>query len=322
MRGRQINLGVHSPARFLVKFRREFNLETTRPGETVRLRVPVPFEDRTQREIDVRLVEPLEAGSVARMPGRLEVALAVPRDRDRVAVEVHVGLLALCESVDIEHGPQDPVWLSESEAALYTRPVDGFVRVTPAVAALAESLAGKERSDLGALRRIWRFFFERMRFGPIHLGELDPEDRLSDLVRGASCDCFTGSALLVGLCRARRLPARVVGGVWLAPDAPTTHFWAEVYVSPYGWFPVDLASWDLAAGDYEDTEWAHYYFGQMDHRMKTVCLPRAFVGRVGPLRARDEYILISGRGPTTNIEYWTLPTRFLYGDSIRVTEIR
>jgi len=310
--------GTHSPARFHVEFRREFHLGRRCPGALARLRVPVPFEDRTQYDIQIAVTDPADA-HVDAAPGRIEVR-AEPAGDGTAAVEVHVSLTASCEVVAVDPSRLVAPDLSDPDVQLYTRPTEGLIRVTPAIAALAESLAGTARDPWQALRRFWRFFFEHMQFGVIHPDQLGASDPLGDLVQGGWCDCVTGSALLVALCRARGIPARVVGGLCLEPDSPAIHYWAEVFLPPYGWFPLDLMSWDLAAGG-SATEWRDHYFGRMDHRMKTECLPRIFVGPVGVRRPPAWYVLVTRETDTTQVEHYALPNVLLYRDRFRVTEL-
>jgi len=313
--------GVHSPARFSLELRREFNLERATPGSMARLRIPMPFEDRAQRIIGARVVEPAHGAQIDYAPGRLEVKTTVPADRSSVVVHAIVQVTSFCETIKVDPNKLVAVDRSEPEAQLYSRTADGFIRVTPRVAALAATLAGNRENPWDVLNAIWAFFFQRLKLGYIHPDALCPDDPLGSLLDGEWFDCFAGSSLLVAMCRAQGIPARVVGGFCLDPDVPTVHYWAEVFLPPYGWFPVDLASWDFAAGEIGDTEWSHYYFGNLDYRMKTECLPRSFVGPVGVKRPPAWYLLVTRREELTEIAYYGIPDGLLYRDAILVTEL-
>ena len=88
-------------------------------------------------------------------------------------------------------------------------------------------------------------------------------------------DCHLGSALLVALCRATDIPARLVSGYLLYPASPSYHYWAEAWVDGRGWVPMDLVCSDLSARG-RDARWRDYFLGCLDYRMKTQCLPRLF----------------------------------------------
>ncbi|MDO9539491.1 MAG: transglutaminase-like domain-containing protein, partial [Methanocalculus sp.] len=53
-------------------------------------------------------------------------------------------------------------------------------------------------------------------------------------------DCGTQSMLFSAFCRSLGIPARATGGYqMILQDAPSPHFWAEYYLTGYGWVPVD-----------------------------------------------------------------------------------
>src|SRR5207245_1587955 len=86
---------------------------------------------------------------------------------------------------------------------LYTRPGEGFIRVSDRVAAKAHELAG-DANPWEALGRFWEFFFRTLKLGSSHPDELDREDPLGALLDGGWVDCVAGSALLIPVCGNRR----------------------------------------------------------------------------------------------------------------------
>jgi transglutaminase-like putative cysteine protease len=64
--------------------------------------------------------------------------------------------------------------------------------------------------------------------------------------------CTEYTFLYVALCRARGLPARYVGSSVHRAAGPYVdtlfHRWAEVYLPPYGWVPVDVQADDVDGG--------------------------------------------------------------------------
>lgn len=54
--------------------------------------------------------------------------------------------------------------------------------------------------------------------------------------------CSDAVALFITLCRAAGIPTRYVGGIFCLEDKDAitqSHSWAEIYLPPYGWVPVD-----------------------------------------------------------------------------------
>jgi len=54
----------------------------------------------------------------------------------------------------------------------------------------------------------------------------------------------------------------------------------EVWLDGRGWIPFDFLSWDLSRGG-RDADWRDHFFGRLDFRMTTECLPRQFTGAIG-----------------------------------------
>ena len=53
-------------------------------------------------------------------------------------------------------------------------------------------------------------------------------------------DCGNWSDLFIKLCRLNNIPARGEGGWKVRPNRDhAAHSWAEIYIEPYGWLPVD-----------------------------------------------------------------------------------
>jgi hypothetical protein len=72
-------------------------------------------------------------------------------------------------------------------------------------------------------------------------------------------ECGDFSALFVALCRAKGIPARPVVGYWAKTGLDNVHVWAEFYIEPFGWIPVDLNVGQFISDKKE------YYFGNMDN---------------------------------------------------------
>lgn len=247
------------PRNFAIGIQRGFNLEHHSPGTRVRLRVPFPAQDATITSLHAAL--PPDTRSV---PGYAETFVTVSGDR---TPSIHVTYRFVASAART----QSDAALDASETELYLRRSEGLVNVTPRVAALARELAGNAGSQLDALRAFWSFFFARMTLGVLH-----GDDTIDTILDSGWFDCRVGSALLVALCRARGIPARMCSGFTLYA-LPFYHYWAEVWLGGRGWFPADLVCWDLSMRG-ADEEWREYFFGALDYRMTVEVLPRTFTG--------------------------------------------
>jgi transglutaminase-like putative cysteine protease len=144
--------------------------------------------------------------------------------------------------------------LSADERKLYTAatdlmPTDGIVKAT------ADGIVGWTFSDVEKARRIYEWIVDNTFRDPktrgCGIGDIASMLKTGDL--GGKCADL--NALYVGLARAVGLPARDVYGIRIAPSrfgykslgagseivSKAQHCRAEVYLSGFGWVPVDPA---------------------------------------------------------------------------------
>ncbi|WP_165228288.1 transglutaminase-like domain-containing protein [Aquisphaera insulae] len=309
--------GTAEGTRFLVRLRREFHVPA---GSPARLRVPLPLDDPSQADVVATLIAPDPAAVEAvRGPGRIEVRLPPSPAPAVVAVEVDIRLTWVARPIPFDPAGLEPWDESDPEYQLHTRSSEGWIQVTDEVARLAGTLVGGARDAWATLRAFWRFFFERMASGRIHHDELDAGDRLGSLAARGWFDCLAGSSLLAALCRARGIPARVVNGFTLYPAIPSNHYWVEVLLPPFGWIPLDLASWDLAAGLGPESAWGEHYLGRLDPRLTCQRFPRQITGPVGVRFPAAWYSLPRVRDGGLEASYFALDSgTLLQRDWIRV----
>jgi hypothetical protein len=138
-----------------------------------------------------------------------------------------------------------------------------------------------------------------MTCGVVSYDQLDPARPLDWVLERGWFDCQLGAALIVAVCRARGVPARLAGGYLLYPTAPAVHYWAEVWLEDCGWAPFDLLTWGLSRGG-RDRLWRDHFFGRLDHRMTTQRLPRLFSG-AGSVRLPNAWRILA-RGADEGIQ--------------------
>ncbi len=84
-------------------------------------------------------------------------------------------------------------------------------------------------------------------------------------------DCTEYSDLMVSLCRAKGIPARVVGGMYLRTGSNIYHNWVEVYLSEIGWVPFDPTFGDDGNHDknFENLKnrYVYIYTGRTDAKL-------------------------------------------------------
>ncbi len=262
--------GERPPRRFGVRLRRSFDLRGFAEGARVRLRLPLPLAGSYLADLSVTpvLPEPYRRDAVLREQC-LELRLTVPDDR---------GITIGADFLFTAHDPAGrSAPLTAQEAELYCRPSEGLIRVTPRIEALAADLAGQGTSARGAVAAFWDYMMDELCSGMIRYGDV-PADAPGDWVLDNGWyDCQLGSALLVSLCRARGIPARIVSGYCLYRVQPISHYWSEIWLDDAGWCPFDVICWDLSKAGRE-AAWRHVFAGRMDYRLVTQCFPLVFTG--------------------------------------------
>jgi hypothetical protein len=147
---------------------------------------------------------------------------------------------------------------NESLYALYTQ-AEPFIEATdPQIVELASQVAEGETNPYLLARRFYDYIAvtDTLEY---NLLRTDGWGAKALLTTGEG-ECGDFAALFCALCRAAGIPARPVAGHW-AVSGEQAHIWAEFYVEPFGWIPVDPTIGHVDSGWRRD-----YYFGAMDNQ--------------------------------------------------------
>ncbi len=261
---------IYPPARFQMTLRRTFDLRNFAEGASVRLRAPVPLAGAYLDNLEITPI--ILGGSQSDISIReqcLEARIKVPGDR---AITIGGDF-----SFTAANAVRNPAPLTVREQELYLRKSEGLIQVTPRIEATATALDQDCTSARQSVDTFWSFLMETLYSGMIHYSDI-PADSPGDWVLDNGWyDCQLGAALLVSLCRARGIPARIVSGHLLYRVQPISHYWAEVWFEEMGWRPFDVICWDLSMAG-RDQDWRDLFAGQIDYRAVTQCFPLAFTG--------------------------------------------
>jgi transglutaminase-like putative cysteine protease len=265
--------GESSPRRFHVRLERHVNLAHYDVGARVRINLPLPLEGDVYGVTEIQADVLTQDVKATIDPGRIVASLSVPENR---IASVAAEIAFLCHGERSERSERRRTTVEIDDTELYLRPSEGLIEITPRVVDLAKKLGINEREPLAAMQRIWDYMFEEMTLGVVHYDALPTENALDAVIESGLFDCRLGAALLVALCRAVRIPARMRSGYALYA-IPFYHYWAEFWTEERGWLPFDLICWDLSLRG-RDAAWRDVFFGKLDARMPTETLPRTFTG--------------------------------------------
>jgi hypothetical protein len=260
--------------RFCVDFKRTYDLSAIPSGSSLRLRAPLPSVGDHLEDLEI---EPLAVtGRDAKIQsgaGRLELRMV---SSGEAAVSVGARLRFTARTQE----PRGSRALSDDERALYLSGREGWIAVSERVRNLAASLASAGAPAMDAVRSFWEYIGSEMISGAVHYDQVDIASPCDWTLDAGWFDCQLGSGLFVALCRARGIPARLVGGYLLYPASPTNHFWSEVWIEDRGWTPFDFLTWDIGRAGVDPTL-ANRFYGRLDYRMTCERLPRVFTGSLG-----------------------------------------
>ncbi|MES2999263.1 MAG: transglutaminase-like domain-containing protein [Pseudomonadota bacterium] len=256
------------PRRFRVRMERDFDLTGFERGTQVRLRLPAPLADATPTELEVR-PGALEGARISSQPGNVAWQFALGAER-RITLVLDASFLASPESGAGES-------LTARELDLYTRPGEGFIQVDATIREVA-ALQGADPSDPAqVLGLLFGLVARAVHFGLVQYGDFDKTNPSARAWTSGWADCQQGAALFCALCRARGIPARLVGGHFLYAARCSPHFWAEAWIEGRGWLPYDFMEATLTAGG-RDPAWNGVFQGVLDYRMKVQVFPLVFTG--------------------------------------------
>jgi hypothetical protein len=309
-----------APQRHSLTLRRRCNFAARPAGSQVRLRLPVPLEDAAVSDIDVAFLPDGDTAIETRLSAeRLEVLARVP-ESGTITIGMRARFTARCVPGE-GASACGPRALDPRDAALYTQPSEGMIKVTARVAALAARLAGGKTETPAILRRFWQYMMEDCACASLDYGRIDPDHPLDGVIEEGWYDCRVGSALLVALCRARSIPARLVNGFMLHPTAPGVHTWGEVWDGEQGWLPFDLTCCDMSLGG-RDEGWRDLFFGCLNERVAVERPPHVFTGP-GALRLpRDWHMLVRAEARGIAVEFRTIDTdALIYRDDMEIERL-
>jgi transglutaminase-like putative cysteine protease len=229
-----------------------------------RIWIPLPQSDAYQTISDLKIESPFAyAKHQDSEYGNEYVYLEVPAAKASVSAEVRVRF----EVVRREHreslGAQ-PIAMPERARA---RGLKRFLepdRRVPLAGTIAELSAQETRGiqePMAKARAIYDYVLATMRYDKSGTGWGNGDAIWACTAKRGNCTDF--HSLFIGMMRAAGIPARFEIGFPLPADqhAGTIagyHCWAEFYVEPYGWIPVD------ASEAWKHPEKKNYFFGAHD----------------------------------------------------------
>jgi transglutaminase-like putative cysteine protease len=237
------------------------------PPETksLRLWIPLPRIDKFQSVSDLKITSPAPYGRRTDAEyGNDYVYVDVPASTAKNgAVEVKVEFRAVRREHFVRLAPIPRGGTGEKEQTPLSRYLapDRLVPTDGVIAQLSSEQTQGLKTPLEKARAIYNYVVKTMRYDKSGEGWGHGDAIWACTAKRGNCTDF--HSLFIGMMRHAGIPARFEIGFSLPEGQhesaiPGYHCWAEFYVEPYGWIPVD------ASEAWKHPEKRDYFFGAHD----------------------------------------------------------
>ena len=159
--------------------------------------------------------------------------------------------------------------VSSEQPSFYTDELLPHIRFTPYLVDLAHKIKGDETNPLKIARKVYDYVTENINYS--YLRDYLYIDQIPEYVlKNGKGDCGAQALSFITLCRILKIPARWESGLRVGPNINSVHDWAQIYVAPYGWIPVDLTDGGGARRNLDPLK-REYSFGNIDPFRMTAC---------------------------------------------------
>jgi transglutaminase-like putative cysteine protease len=234
------------------------------------IRCWLPFPQEYRQQCNVKLIRTVPASHVV-APNAVDGRLMSGARQRSVYLEQRVSHPAKpivfseeFEYVSYAYYPQLQVAkaerLSDERRGAYLSERPPHIVFTPEFRTTVQRVVGAETNLLSRAQKIFRFVCDSVRYCAEEEYSVIPSLSAKAL-RTRRGDCGVQSMLFIAMCRAAGIPARWQSGWVTRAEAWDMHDWAEIYIKPWGWLPVDVSY-----GLQESTEpkIREFYFGHLD----------------------------------------------------------
>jgi len=226
------------PKTFHVTMRVTANANTVPDGETVRAWIPIPRKYPFQNNFKLLSTSfPPKAINPEDSPIRA-IYFEQPAKKDQATefkIEYEFTMYGI--HFDLKPDTIQPYKADDAAVKQFTR--EGpHVAFTPEIKALSAKIVGSETNPMLKAKKIYAWISDNLQYS--YATEYSTITNISDYCRSHGYgDCGQQGLLFITLCRYNSVPARWQSGWDLFPGSTSNHDWAEIYLAPYGWVPVD-----------------------------------------------------------------------------------
>jgi transglutaminase-like putative cysteine protease len=234
-------------------------------AKTLRTWIPLPQSDPYQTISDLKIESPFPYAKHSDPEyGNAYIYLQIPAGQVSSLAEVRMSFQVHREEhrVELDAHPASAPWAGADPPGLqrFLQP-DRRVPLEGVIAEVAAQETRGIQDPLGKARAIYDYVVATMRYDKSGSGWGNGDAIWACTSKRGNCTDF--HSLLIGMMRTAGIPARFEIGFPLPTDRHDGsiagyHCWAQFYVEPYGWIPVD------ASEAWKHPENKNYFFGAHD----------------------------------------------------------
>jgi transglutaminase-like putative cysteine protease len=245
------------------------NTRGAKAGSVIRAWLPFPQEYRQQRDVKLIRSAP-EGGRIA--PNAVEGNPVTGAPQRSVYFEHRLTDPARPVKFEIEFEYTSSAYypiLDDAKAKPLSSPGDfsnymgarpPHIAFSPELRETVDKIVADETNPLVKARKIFHHLDREIRYCAEMEYSTIPSFSEKALSTGQG-DCGVQTMLLITMLRAAGIPARWQSGWQTKPGQTNMHDWAEFYVEPWGWLPIDQ-SYGRRVSD--DPKIREFYFGHQD----------------------------------------------------------
>ncbi len=238
-------------------------------GQAVRAWLPIPRDYPYQTDFKVIASTPM-AKQIAPADSPIRSAYfeqpAVAGQPTQFSIDYHYTRCGVW--FDIDPKKVTPFDGKDAAVAAFTHEAPHVV-FTPEMRALSEKIGGGEKNPALLAKKFYDWIGVNTHYS--YAIEYSTIRNISDYCRSRGYgDCGQEALFFITLCRLNGIPARWQSGWHTFPGVNSNHDWAEIYLAPYGWVPVDpymsvmVQNYATTLTPEERKEILDFYFGGLD----------------------------------------------------------
>ena len=246
--------------RFTVKMKLQVKEEFERVGEEITVHIPYPAICDCQPYSE--LIESSHPVYISEAGHRTACIKTVLKKDEEFFVTFKFDRVVKYIDIDYDN-------VSSEQPSFYTDELLPHIRFTPYMVELAHKIKGDETNPLKIARRVYDYITENLNYSLLR-DYLYIENIPEYVLKNGKGDCGAQALTFITLCRILKVPARWESGCRVGPNINGIHDWAQIYVAPYGWIPVDLTDGGGARRNLDSLK-REYSFGNIDPFRMTAC---------------------------------------------------